>query len=286
METFDLILNALSESFSRFGQAIADFLPVVVSALIVLLVGWIIAKIVARIVSRALRTVKFDTLIEKAGFDQMLNRIKPDLKGSTVVGRIFYWVVFLVFFMAAANILGWSALTNGIQAFMAYLPTLGIALLIFFIGVYTANLVRSAVQTAADSIGISGAKTIADIVYYLLFIFIAITALNQAGVNTDIITSNLTLIIGAILLAFALSYGIASRQIVSNMLSSFYSKGKFKEGQRIEIGGLSGTIESIDSVSVTLLTESGRHVLPSRKLIEEDVLILSDGEAEASDANN
>lgn len=286
METIDHILQALSESFSRFGQAIADFLPVVVSALIVLIIGWIIAKIFARIVSKALRAVKFDVLIEKAGFNQVLHRIKPDLTGSAVVGRICYWIVFLVFFMAAANILGWSALNNGIHALMAYLPTLGVALLIFFIGVYAANLVRSAVHTAAQSIGISGAKVIADIVYYLLFVFIAITALNQAGVNTDIITSNLTLIIGAILLAFALSYGLASRQIVSNMLSSFYSKGKFKEGQRIEIGGVTGMIESIDSVSVTLVTNKGKQVLPSRRLIEEDVLILSQGEAEASDANS
>jgi hypothetical protein len=98
----------------------------------------------------------------------------------------------LLFITSAANVLGWEMLTDGISAFMAYLPTLGISLIIFIIGVYIADLVKNMVYTAADSIGVSGAKAIANIVYYLLFIFIAITALNQAGINTEIITSNHT----------------------------------------------------------------------------------------------
>lgn len=283
MNTFDHILDSLTSAFTQFGEAAVAYVPVIVSALVVLLIGWIIAKLIGRLISRALRGVKFDDLLERAGFDGALKRINPDLTGSKVVGRIFYWVVFLVFFMAAANVLGWTALTDGLNAFMAYLPTLGIALIIFLVGIYISNLVRSAVTTAAKSIGISGAKTIGDIVYYLLFIFIAITALNQAGVNTDIITSNLTLIIGAVLLAFAISYGFASRPIVANMLSSFYTKGKFKSGQRIRIGEVEGKIESIDSVSVTIRTSDALLVLPSRKLVEEHVFILAEKDGQTNE---
>jgi small-conductance mechanosensitive channel len=184
----------------------------------------------------------------------------------------------LLFITSAANVLGWEMLTDGISAFMAYLPTLGISLIIFIIGVYIADLVKNMVYTAADSIGVSGAKAIANIVYYLLFIFIAITALNQAGINTEIITSNLTIILASILLAFALSYGIASRHLVTNMLSSFYSKGKFKEGQLIRVGDVEGIIESIDSISVTISTKGGKVVMPSKILIEESVTILAEPE--------
>ncbi len=272
------ILDRLISSFSGFGQAILDYLPVVVSALAVLLVGWMISKLVAGAIHKSLKSIKFDTMMEKVNLDSLLNKIKSGLSASFVLSKIFYWVLMLLFITSAANVLGWELLTNGIASFMGYLPTLGIALIIFIIGIYIAELIRTMVYTAANSIGISGAKTISNIVYYLLFIFIAITALNQAGINTDVITSNLTIILGSVLLAFALSYGAASRHLVTNMLSSFYSKGKFKEGQRIRVKEVEGEIVSIDSISVTLDTPTGKMVLPSKILIEEQVLILDENE--------
>ncbi|WP_306642281.1 mechanosensitive ion channel family protein [Sanyastnella coralliicola] len=274
METLDRIKEALMNSFASFGEGIADYVPIVISALVVLLVGWIISKLFAGLIHKGLKSIKFDALIEKIGLDKMLSKIKKDLSGAYVLSRIFYWILMLLFITSAANVLGWQMLTDGIAAFMGYLPTLGISLIIFIIGVYVAELIKTMVYTAANSIGISGAKTIANIVYYLLFIFIAITALNQAGIDTDIITSNLTIILASVLLAFALSYGIASRHIVTNMLSSFYSKGKFREGQRIRMGEVEGTILTIDSVSVTIETADGNMVVPSKQLIEEQVLIL------------
>ena len=278
METLDRILLALENSFTSFGEGIANFVPVIISAIVVLLVGWIISKIIFKFVHRALIGMKFDQMTEKIQLDKLLNKIKPELSASLILAKVFYWLLMLLFITSAANVLGWEMLTDGISAFMAYLPTLGISLIIFIIGVYIADLVKNMVYTAADSIGVSGAKAIANIVYYLLFIFIAITALNQAGINTDIITSNLTIILASILLAFALSYGIASRHLVTNMLSSFYSKGKFKEGQLIRVGDVEGIIESIDSISVTISTKGGKVVMPSKILIEESVTILAEPE--------
>ncbi|MBI1267096.1 MAG: mechanosensitive ion channel [Cryomorphaceae bacterium] len=278
METLDRILLALENSFTSFGEGIANFVPVIISAVVVLLIGWIISKIIFKFVHRALIGMKFDQMTEKIQLYKLLNKIKPDLSASLILAKVFYWLLMLLFITSAANVLGWEMLTDGISAFMAYLPTLGISLIIFIIGVYIADLVKNMVYTAADSIGVSGAKAIANIVYYLLFIFIAITALNQAGINTEIITSNLTIILASILLAFALSYGIASRHLVTNMLSSFYSKGKFKEGQLIRVGDVEGVIESIDSISVTIATKGGKVVMPSKILIEESVTILAEPE--------
>ncbi len=204
METLDRILLALENSFTSFGEGIANFVPVIISAIVVLLVGWIISKIIFKFVHRALIGMKFDQMTEKIQLDKLLNKIKPELSASLILAKVFYWLLMLLFITSAANVLGWEMLTDGISAFMAYLPTLGISLIIFIIGVYIADLVKNMVYTAADSIGVSGAKAIANIVYYLLFIFIAITALNQAGINTEIITSNLTIILASILLAFAL----------------------------------------------------------------------------------
>lgn len=278
METLNHIKDSLSNSFTMFGESIANYVPLVISALVVLLVGWLFSKLISKTILKALNAIKFDALVAKVGLDKMLGKIKQGLSASLVLSKVIYWMLMMMFFMSAANVLGWDMLTNGIASFMGYLPTLGIALIIFIVGIFIAELIQNMIYTAANSIGISGAKAIANIVYYILFIFIAITALNQAGIDTEIITSNVTLILGAILLAFALSYGFAARNLVSNMLSSYYGKGKFKEGQEIQIGETRGVVEKIDSISITLVTDRGREVIPSKILVEEQVTILKDSQ--------
>jgi hypothetical protein len=89
-------------------------------------------------------------------------------------------------------------------------------------------------------------------VYCVIFIFVAITALNQTGIDTTLITSNVTMIFGAMLLAFGISYGFASQSIMSNMLLSFYKRALFTKGLKIRVPGLEGVFKAMDSLSVTL----------------------------------
>ncbi|MCB0762698.1 MAG: mechanosensitive ion channel [Flavobacteriales bacterium] len=274
MENLAQLSEQLMGSFAKYGSKIVDFLPTILMAIVLFLVGWLVAKIVAGIVHRALKAVNFDEIVKKVNLDKMLAKIKPDISSAQVLSRIVYWLIMLLVFTSTADFMGWDMVTAGISSFFAYLPTLLVAMILFIIGVYIADLVKNMVYTAANSIGISGAGVIANIVYYVLFIFIAITALNQAGVDTSIITSNVTIIMGSILLAFALSYGIASRGLVTNLLSSYYSKGKFRVGQHIKVADHEGTIEQIDSISFTLNTGTSLLVMPSKILIEGPVEII------------
>ena len=107
--------------------------------------------------------------------------------------------------------------------------------------------------------------------------------MNKAGIDTEVITSNIALILGSILLTFALAYGFAARNLVTNMLSSYYGKGKFTEGQSVRIGKTSGVIEKIYSISIALITAEGREVIPSKILVEEQVAILSEPKEEITD---
>jgi hypothetical protein len=272
MGTLDHIKDSLSNSFAMFGESIANYVPLIISVLVVLLTGWLFSKLISKTIHRALIAIKFDELTEKIGVDKILSKIMPGLSAAFILSKVFYWMLMLMFFMSAANVLGWEMLTNGIAGFMGYLPTLGIALIIFVIGIFIADLIKNMIYTAANTIGVSGAKAIANIVYYILFIFIAITALNKAGIDTEVITSNIALILGSILLTFALAYGFAARNLVTNMLSSYYGKGK-----------TSGVIEKIYSISIALITAEGREVIPSKILVEEQVAILSEPKEEITD---
>lgn len=277
-QTFINIKDALMRSFENFGNGIANYVPIVISALVILLVGWIISKFISKALLKGLEIIKLDELLAKVGVDKLLGRIKQGLSPSAILSKMLYYLLMLLFVTSASEVLGWAMITEGIASFISYLPTLGIALIIFIIGVYIAELIQTMVYTAANSIGISGARAISNIVYYVLMVFVTVTALNQAGIDTDIITSNITLIIGSILLAFAISYGFASRSIVTNMLSSYYGKGKYEVGQTVRIQETEGEIIKIDSLSITLKTKEGQLVIPSKVLIDEQITIVDEEE--------
>ena len=103
----------------------------------------------------------------------------------------------------------------------------------------------------------------------------SITALNQAGVDTTIITNNITLILGSFLLAFALGVGLGSREIVADILRAFYTRKTYVVGDRIVIDGNEGTIKAIENNSLTLETHEGRFVIPIKDVVSQKVQIKS-----------
>lgn len=265
------------ESLGAFGQRMMGALPGIIGAIFILLLGWLFARIVSAAVSRFLRLVKFDALGEKIQADQFLKKANIDLSPSKVVGKFVYWVLILLVVITASDTLGWSAVSEEISNLLGYLPNLLIAIIFFIVGAYIASFVRDLIKGATYSLGISTGKVISSFVFYLLMILVTLTALGQAGIDTSIITSNLLLILGTILAAAAISYGIASKDLLANILAGFFSRRTFLPGQTIEIDGIRGEIVEISTISVTILNaEEEKVVIPSHQLITSKVKIIQD----------
>ncbi len=145
----------------------------------------------------------------------------------------------------------------------------------FAIGTFAANIIRKFIQTTAESFGISPGRFIAGFVFYFLLVMIGISALNQAGINTEIISENLQIILSAVLFSLALGYGLGSRHLMANLLGSFYIKGKLELGQVIKIDGVEGIIIAADSTSVTLKTVDKIVLMPLSKFTEQKIEIIS-----------
>lgn len=272
--------DALIDSFKSMYVSALEFIPKIAVGIALFIVGWLIAKLISSIAKKTFLKIRIDKLAEKIELDKMLSRVNPELKLSGLLAKLIYYAIIIVFLIAIADVLGLDGLKSAISGMLAQTPKFIIALIIFVLGYYVAKMIQKAIYTATNSIGISGAKVIANIVFYLIIIFVSLTALEQTGMNTDLISDNITLILGAILLAFAISYGIASKGIVTNMLSSYYGKGKFKIGQKIRVLDNEGTITEIDSISVTLDDNGSTVVIPSKFLLENKVIILEDLEEE------
>ena len=267
----ELFLASLQTSFEKIAAAI----PYIIGAIVIFFLGWIFAKLVAFTVTKLLKLIKFDTLSERINTSEYLKKANISLSPSKLVGKFIYYIILLLVLITASETLGWDAVSTEISKLIGYMPNLFIAVVIFIIGVYIATFIRDIIAGATGSLGISSGKIISNFVFYLLLITISLTALSQAGVDTSIITSNMLLILGAILFSAAISYGFASKDVLSNVLAGFFSRNIFSKGMTIEVAGLKGTVEGITSTGLSLKDENGDiNIIPTSILINNTVKVF------------
>lgn len=263
------------ESLRAFGQTMMTTIPSIIGAILILLIGWLFAKMVSGAILRIFTMIKVDTLAEQVKASELLERANIQSAPSVLIGKFIYWVLILLVITTAADTLGWTVISEEISKLLGYLPSLLSAIIFFTVGVYIATFVRDFIQGATKTLGISTGRVISSFVFYLLFLLVSLTSLDQAGIDTSIITSNLLLIIGAVMAAAAISYGFASRAILANILGSFFNQRIFAEGQTIEIDGQQGKIIGMTNVSVTLqLNEKEKLVIPANQLTTKQIKII------------
>ena len=264
------------ESLQAFGQTFMSAMPGVLGAILIIFLGWLFARLVSGAIKRLLKVVKFDKLADRIKARELLEKANVKLAPSFLIARFVYWILMLLVITTAADTLGWTAFSDEISKLLSYLPNLLSAIIFFTIGVYIATFVRDVIQGATKTLGISTGRIISSFVFYLLFILVTLTALDQAGIDTTIITSNLLLIIGAIMAAAAISYGIASKDVLANILAGFFSRKTFLKGQTIEIDGRKGEIIEVSNIAVILkLNEDENLVIPTHQLITKQIKIIN-----------
>ncbi len=264
------------DSFRGIWDNILLGLPKILGLIGYIILSWILLKVVLYIVKKALSRTKLDEWSEKLKETKIFGNTTINIVLTKVILAVLKWFLVLIFVLIGADIFGLDMVSEGISGFIAYLPKLISALLIFVGGVYLATLVKKAIHTAFQSLEITGGKLVGNIIFYLIVVFISITALDQAGVDTSVIKSNLTLILGSIVLSFTIAFGLGSKEIIQRLLFGFYSRKNLSPGQRIKIGDVQGVIESIDNIYMTLITNEGKFIFPIKQVSDKIIQIVDD----------
>jgi small-conductance mechanosensitive channel len=247
----------------------------VAKAAIVLAIGWGISKFVAKALEKIFIGLNINRFGEKINETEFAQKAGLKISLSIFLSKLAYYVLMLVFLMMATDVLGVPIVSAMVKDMISYLPKLLSALALFVMGIYLAEFVKNIVLATTNALGISSGKIIANFVFYLIFLTLTISAMAQASIETSLITSNLTVILGGVILAFAIGYGFASRDTMANFLASFYSKNKVKVGDYILLDGSKGRVIAMDSSSITLQGDGKIIVIPLKKLTSEKVEIFS-----------
>lgn len=271
METIDKWKDLTFNTLGSILSDIASALPGIFGAFVVMVFGWLTIKIVTLILKKVMKIAKIEVLSDKVNAAQLFGDSEIKIEISKIILTFVKSVLWLVFIIVAADVMGLTIISTEIANLLRYLPVLLTALVIFMLGLYLAKIIKKAITSLFESMDIGGGKIVGSLLFYLIVIFVSITALNQAGIDTQIITGNFTIILGSFLLAMALALGLGSREVVGDLLRTFYSRKIYEVGDTIKVKKIEGTIEAIDNISMVVKTKTGKIVIPIRKVVENTV---------------
>ncbi len=237
----------ISDSINKMFEVIFLWAPKLLSAIIILLIGFLIAKAIKTVVVKALRAAKFDNLLNVSPIGDMLGKLTSS--PARVVGTAVYWLIFLGVISLAVSVLGIASLTAFIAAIYAYLPNVVAAVVIFLVAASVSAAVAGLVaKTMGDT---PTGKLIGTILPVLTMVIAVFMILTQLKIATEIVTITYAGLVATMVLAVGLSVGIGSQQVAGEVVSEAYRKGRSNAGKvkrDVELGKSRGQ-EQVDNLS-------------------------------------
>jgi len=271
--SFEQVSGSVTANLSGLVERVMNVLPSFAGALFLVVVGYFISKYVGRSMALILNKLGLDRLSEKVGFSQLLAswKLSPNLSGF--IGKIIFVFIFLIFLISAADVLQMKSLSEMINSFIAYLPNIIGAFLVFFMVSIAGHFAREALSAAGESMRLPFAKTLGQFVYGALLLIGIILAVGQLKIETEFLTQVLEILIIAASIALALSIGFGTRDVSKNIVAGVYLKETITEGNKVRIGDYEGILIEVKPVSFILQEDSGRLVvLPNSRLLDCEIL--------------
>lgn len=222
-----MITASISGQVQKAFDVFFTWLPHLVGALLVLIIGYIVAKLVGSLLSRGLHKAGFDRTVHSGQGGSMIQRVIR--RPSSLVGRIAFWAIFLGAISLAASVLGIAALTAFVGAIFAYLPNVIAALLIFLVAGTLAAGVATLVARVMGDTGLG--KVVATVAPILIMTIAAFMILDQLKIAHNIVVITYAALLGAIALGSALAFGLGGREVAGRMLEGAYATGQANKDQ-------------------------------------------------------
>lgn len=276
MNSFAQIFNIAdpSQFINSLLNSLASGALKVLVILIYALLSWWCIRLLSFLMKRLLIFSKIERLQQHLSKSDFWNRSKIKLDLVLIIDAFIKVFLVLIFIVVGADMFGLEIVSAQIGIFVSLMPQFFISVIIFVSGLYLALWVKKALMNFFGVIGFKGAKIIGKMVFYVLFLFFTIIALNQAGINTDIITHNISIIMGGIFVTIALSLGLGSKEMVTLLLYSFYTRKNLRVGMRIRIEQMEGVIVSIDNIYLCLLVHNHKILMPIKTVSSSTIEFL------------
>jgi small-conductance mechanosensitive channel len=195
-----------------------DALPALIGALLILIIGYIIAKVLQGIVTRVLQSMGFEGWMERGGIKQFFDRSQTRQTPLSILGKLVFWLVFFIAISMAVDTLGITAISEVLAQFIAYIPQLIAAVLILVLATLLANFVAGIVR------GATGSSIAGSVAQYGIIVLAVFAALTQMGIAEELIAPTFLILLGSVALAAALAFGLGGQNVAQRLVEQGYQK--------------------------------------------------------------
>jgi hypothetical protein len=215
-----LIADPVREMLTK----IMAYLPVLLGALIILVVGWLVAKAIKQLVDWLLTTVRFDMLADKAGISEVLRKGNLKTTAGQIVSGLVYWLIMIMVLVMVVNALGLPKASDILASLFAYVPKVIGALFVLVVAMFLANFVSGIIRTAAGNANLPKPEIFAGISRWAIIIFAVTISLGELGIGTLLVTTTFNIILGGVCLALALAFGLGGKDAAAKYIEELKQK--------------------------------------------------------------
>ena len=235
-------METVGRSLTQGLNAVLGALPALVGALLILIIGYIVAKVLQGITTRVLKSVGFEGWMEKGGIKQFFDRSQTQQTPVSILGKLVFWLVFFIAISMAVDALGITAISAVLAQFIAYIPQLIAAVLILVLASLLANFVAGIVR------GATGSSIAGSVAQYGIMVFAAFAALTQMGIAEELIAPTFLILLGSVALAAALAFGLGGQNVAQRLVEQGYEKsGEAREQIQQQNGSTESSFTRVDS---------------------------------------
>jgi hypothetical protein len=216
----------LLEPIRVFLRQVGDLLPRLFLALLILIIGWLVAKAVRFAIVRGLRAVNFHVVTERAGLDGFLRDGGIESDTTEILGVLVYWLVILGALVIGFNTLGLAYVTDLLGRIILFVPKVMVALLILAFGAYFARFLGNAITAYCRNVHIQDAELLGRLAQYAIVTFVVLIALDQVNIGGDIVRQSFLIVLAGLVFALALAFGIGGKDWAAELLERWWPRRK------------------------------------------------------------
>jgi Mechanosensitive ion channel, conserved TM helix len=262
----------LVTAFRDIVADIATYVPVVLKAMVVMLLGWLAALLVRTLVRRALQSmdwvfVRF--MSRSSGRSEALTRAT-----SHAVASVSFWIVLLVFAASALRILGGTLFQRWTENLLAYLPSAIGGVIIIVLGFTGGTLARSVLEQASLGLGVGQSSFLGRLAQAVLVLAGIVIGIDQLGVNVNFLIQLTTVTAAAVFGGIALVFALGTRQHLANLIGAHYARKHYAPGDSVRIGAIEGRIVDISDGCVFVETAQGEVSVPGEQFSQQPFVKL------------
>jgi small-conductance mechanosensitive channel len=210
--------EVITSSLQTLWAGFIGFLPRLLGAVIIFLIGWLIAVVLAKLADQVIRVLRIDQILEKMGFKRSLEKANLKLNSGKFIGELVKWFFIIVFLMAATDILELFQVTEFLRRILLYIPHLIVAVLILLAAVLIANFLQKLVKAGVEAASLKGANFLSAVTKWAILVFAVLAALLQLGIVPALIQTIFTGFVAALAIAAGLAFGLGGKDLAAQVL--------------------------------------------------------------------